>query len=753
VTHPTDDTPHGASRRTAYRTCPLCEATCGLAIEVEGDRVARIRGDERDVFSRGYMCPKGPTLAAFHDDPDRLRRPLVRRDGRHVEVDWDEAFAHVERLWQPVVERHGPGATAIYLGNPNAHHLAGLLYLRPLIKSLGTRNVFSASTVDQMPKHVSSGLLFGDPGAIPVPDVDRTHHLLMLGANPLESNGSLATAPDWPGRLKALRARGGRLVVVDPRRTRTARLADEHHFIRPGTDAALLASMLHVLFAEGRADAGALARWVDGIEAVEQAVAPFAPEAVAPVCRIEADTIRRMTRQLWEAPTAAVYGRIGTHTTEFGTVAAWAVDALNCLTGNLDRPGGAMFPRPAHGRREERPGGRGMALGRWKSRVRGLPEARGELPVAVLAEEIATPGDGQIRALLTVGGNPVLSTPDADRLDVALADLEAMVSVDPYCNETTRHADVILPPPSPLERSHYDLAFTSFALRNVANYSPAVFETEGPSEANLLARLALVFGGQGATADPAVIDDLMLGSIASSAVADPASPVHDREVDPLLAALGDRPPEERILDLMLRLGPWGEGFGADPDGLSLARLEMEPHGVDLGALEPRMPGVLSTPTARIELGAGPILDELGRLAAGLDAPPAGGGELLLVGRRDLRSNNSWMHNLPELVRGRDRCTLHVHPDDAARLGLRAGAKARVASSQGELTVPVEVTDEVMPGVVSLPHGWGHDRPGMRLRVAGEHAGVNKNRLTGTAAVDPLSGNAVLTGVPVEVAPG
>jgi anaerobic selenocysteine-containing dehydrogenase len=753
VTHPADDTPHGASRRTAYRTCPLCEATCGLAIEVEGDRVARIRGDERDVFSRGYMCPKGPTLAAFHDDPDRLRRPLVRRDGRHVEVDWDEAFAHVERLWQPVVERHGPGATAIYLGNPNAHHLAGLLYLRPLIKSLGTRNVFSASTVDQMPKHVSSGLLFGDPGAIPVPDVDRTHHLLMLGANPLESNGSLATAPDWPGRLKALRARGGRLVVVDPRRTRTARLADEHHFIRPGTDAALLASMLHVLFAEGRADAGALARWVDGIEAVEQAVAPFAPEAVAPVCRIEADTIRRMTRQLWEAPTAAVYGRIGTHTTEFGTVAAWAVDALNCLTGNLDRPGGAMFPRPAHGRREERPGGRGMALGRWKSRVRGLPEARGELPVAVLAEEIATPGDGQIRALLTVGGNPVLSTPDADRLDVALADLEAMVSVDPYCNETTRHADVILPPPSPLERSHYDLAFTSFALRNVANYSPAVFETEGPSEANLLARLALVFGGQGATADPAVIDDLMLGSIASSAVADPASPVHDREVDPLLAALGDRPPEERILDLMLRLGPWGEGFGADPDGLSLARLEMEPHGVDLGALEPRMPGVLSTPTARIELGAGPILDELGRLAAGLDAPPAGGGELLLVGRRDLRSNNSWMHNLPELVRGRDRCTLHVHPDDAARLGLEAGAKARVASSQGELTVPVEVTDEVMPGVVSLPHGWGHDRPGMRLRVAGEHAGVNKNRLTGTAAVDPLSGNAVLTGVPVEVAPG
>ncbi|MGH0034464.1 MAG: molybdopterin-dependent oxidoreductase [Myxococcota bacterium] len=741
------------SRRTVHRTCPLCEATCGLSIDVEGDRVARIRGDERDVFSRGYMCPKGPTLKALHEDPDRLRRPLVRRGGRHVEVDWDEAFAHVERVWRPVVERHGPGATAIYLGNPNVHNIAGSIYARPLIRSLETRNVFSASTADQMPKHVSSGLLFGDPGAIPVPDLDRTDHLLMLGANPLESNGSLCTAPDWPGRLKAIRARGGKVVVIDPRRTRTARLADEHHFVRPGSDAALLLAMLHTLFADGSAGAGELTDRVSGLAEVERAVARFSPERVAGVCGIEAAAIRRLARELAAAPTAAVYGRIGTHTTPFGTLASWAVDALNLLTGNLDRPGGAMFPRPAHGRRSERPGGRGMTLGRWKSRVRGLPEARGELPVAVLAEEIDTPGEGRIRALVTVAGNPVLSTPDSDRLDAALADLEAMVCVDPYCNETTRHADVILPPPSPLERSHYDLAFATLSVRNVARYSPAVFAAEGPSEAEILARLALLFGGQGAQADPAALDALMLNGVAAHAVSDPDSPVAGRDPAEIAAAVDDRPAEERILDLMLRLGPWGEGFGDDPGGLSLARLEQEPHGVDLGPLAPRLPGILSTPSERIELAAAPILGDLERLDRELDAPGGPGQGLLLVGRRDLRSNNSWMHNLPELVSGRDRCTLHVHPDDASRLGLESGGKARVASRVGELTVPVEVTPDVMAGVVSLPHGWGHDRPGSRLSVAREHAGVNKNRLVDTATVDPLSGNAVLTGVAVEVKPG
>ncbi len=737
--------------RTVFRTCPLCEATCGLAIEVRGGEVERIRGDEDDVFSRGYVCPKGTALAALHSDPDRLRRPLVRRGDRHVEADWDEAFAEIERGLKPLIDRHGREAVGIYLGNPNVHNLAGSLYIGPLIRSLGSRQVFSASTVDQMPKHVSSGLMFGDPGAIPVPDLDRTDYLLMLGANPFESNGSLCTAPDFPGRLKALRERGGRLVVVDPRRTRTTRAADEHLFVRPGRDALFLLALLHSVFAEDRVELGAAAPHLEGLAELGRAVDAFAPERVAAACGIPAETIRRIARELVDAPTAAVYGRIGTHTTEFGTVASWAVDALNIVTGNLDRPGGAMFARAAQSRPGKKAGGRGFALGRWRSRVRDLPEVRSELPVATLADEIATPGDGRIRALIPVAGNPVLSTPDSDRLDAALGELEFMVSVDLYCNETTRHADVILPPPSPLERSHFDVAFYGISVRNVANYSPAVFEPEGPPESDLLARLALLLAGQGSKGDPAVIDDMLVHGLVEREVAREGSAVHGRDADELVAELDGRDGPDRLLDALLRTGPYGDGFGADPEGLSLARLEAHPHGIDLGALEPRLPEVLSTPSAKIELAPQPILEDLARLEAEL-AESANGDGLLLVGRRHVRSNNSWMHNVAPLVRGRDRCTLQIHPSDAERLGLAHGAAARVASRVGAVTATVERTEDVMPGVVSLPHGWGHDLPGARLAVAREHAGVNSNRLTDPEPLDPLSGNAVLNGIPVEVGP-
>jgi len=740
-------------RRSVPRTCPLCEATCGLLLEVDGDRVVRIRGDRDDPFSRGYLCPKGPALKELHEDPDRLRRPLLREGGGHREVSWEEAFAAVERGLAPMLREHGGGAVALYLGNPNVHNLAGPFYVRPLVRALGTRQVYSASTVDQMPKHVSSGLLFGSPDAIPVPDLDRTDHLLMLGANPLESNGSLCTAPDFPGRLKALRARGGKLVVVDPRRTRTARRADEHLFVRPGGDAFLLVGLLHALFAAGRAHPGeALAAHVEGLERVEQAVAPFAPERVAPACGVPAATIRRLAGELADAPSAAVYGRIGTHTTPFGTLASWAVDALNLLTGNLDRPGGAMFPLAAHARVRPRPGGRGFTTGRWRSRVHGHPEVRGELPAATLADEIATPGEGQVRAVITVGGNPVLSTPDAARLDAALAGLAFMVSVDPYLNETTRHADVVLPPPSPLERPHYDVAFTTLAVRNVAKFSPAVFEPTGPSEGGILARLARIAAGDGAAADPAAVDELLVGGLARAAVGAEGSPVADRDPAELAAQADGGSGPERILDLLLRTGPYGDGFGAREGGLSLAALAARPHGVDLGPLEPRLPGLLATPSAKIELGAEPILEDLARLERALDDARPADGALSLVGRRHLRSNNSWMHNLDGLVRGRDRCTLQVHPDDAARLGLTEGGKARVASATGQLEVAVEVTEDIMPGVVSLPHGWGHDRPGARLSVAARHAGVNSNLLTDAAPLDPLSGNATLNGIPVRVAP-
>jgi anaerobic selenocysteine-containing dehydrogenase len=738
----------GDDERVAFRTCPLCEATCGLEITVRGRRVVRVRGDADDVLSGGFVCPKGIAIGALHHDPDRLRRPLLRDGQAWREASWEEAFSAVERGIGAVIERHSRGALAAYVGNPNVHNLAGSLYLRPLLRALGTRNVFSASTVDQMPKHVACGWLFGNPDAIPVPDLDRTAYLLMLGANPWDSNGSLCTAPDFPGRLRALRRRGGRLVVVDPRRSRSAREADLHLFIRPGTDAHWMLALAHTLFAEGLVALGRLAPHVAGLDAVEAFVAPFSPEAVAGATGIDARATRRVARELASSPAAAVYGRIGTHTVEFGTVAAWATDLLNVLTGNLDRPGGAMFPRPAHARPDRPGGGRGFTTGRWRSRVRGLPEVRGELPVATLADEIEIPGEGQVRALLTVAGNPVLSTPNAARLDAALASLEFMVSVDPYRNETTRHAHVILPPPSPLERSHYDLAFSALAVRNVAHYSEAVFAPEGPPEAEILARLALIAAGQGAGADPAAVDEMLLGALLGAVVGAPDSPLGGRDPAALRGELSGDDGCERALDLLLRTGPCGEGFGTGPGELSLSALRRHPHGVDLGPLEPRIPALLQTPSGRIELAPDPLMREKDRLCARLSRHAEG--ELVLVGRRHLRSNNSWMHNVDALVRGRDRCTLQVHPEDARRLGLEAGGRAWVASRVGKLEASVEITEDVMPGVVSLPHGWGHDRPGAALSVARRRPGVNSNLLTDEAAMDPLSGNAVLNGIPVRV---
>ncbi|HEX8803195.1 MAG TPA: molybdopterin oxidoreductase family protein [Acidimicrobiales bacterium] len=746
--------------RTAYRVCPLCEAGCGLEVTLaRGDdgaeRVTRIRGDRDDVFSHGFICPKGSTLKQLHEDPDWLRRPLVKRDGAFVEVSWDEAFAEVERLFTPVLEEHGRDAVAVYVGNPNAHSLAGLLYLRPLIKAVGTTNTFSASTVDQRPKELSSALMFGGALTVPVPDVDRTDMLLMLGANPYASNGSLATAPDWPGRIEALLARGGTLVVVDPRRSRTAEQATHHLAIRPGADAFLLMALVNVLAAEDLVDLGRLDALVQGVDDVLALAAPFTPEAVAGVTGLDPGVVRQLARDLAAAPTACVYGRIGTTTALYGTLASWLVDVLNVLTGNLDRPGGAMFPRAAAGAANTRGKpryGRATKLHRRRSRVRGLGETLGELPVACMAEEMDTPGEGQVRALVTVAGNPVLSTPNAGRLDAALAGLDAYVAVDPYVNETTRHADVILPVPTALQKGHYDLALLQLALRNVAHYSPPLLPLDGGQlpEWEVLARLALVMQGMGAGAEPALVDDLMVQSLVGAAVADETGPVAGRQPEEILAALGDRRGPERLIDLMIRTGPYGDGFGARPGGLTLDVLLEHPHGVDLGPLEPRLPDVLRTPSGLIELAPEPIVADVARMREALDAPADG---FTLIGRRDLRSNNSWMHNVEVLVKGRPRCTLHVHPDDAGRLGLADGAPASVTSRTGAVTIPVEVTDAIRPGVVSIPHGWGHDLPGVELAVARRHAGVNSNLLADDRLVDPLSGNAVLNGIPVTVSPG
>lgn len=738
---------------THYRTCPLCEATCGIEVTTSGSDVVRIRADKADVFSRGFICPKGATVKHFHEDPDRLRVPLLRRGGdpdtaSWEKVTWEEAFAEIDRHLPPLLERSGRDAVALYFGNPTVHSVATTLYVRPLAKAIATRNIYSASTVDQMPKHVSSGLMFGNANSIAVPDLDRTDFLLMLGANPWESNGSLCTAPDFPGRLRAIQARGGRFAVIDPRRTRTAEHADEHIAIRPGTDAYFLLALLHVVFSEGLVKLGRLSSHVNGIEDIERWTARFSPASVAAVTGIPSGTTERLARELAQTERAVVYGRIGTHTVTFGTIASWAVDALNLVTGHLDVPGGAMWPLPAHALQGTGKG-RGFRLGRHHSRVKKYPEVKGELPVSTLADEIEVSGAGQVRALITVAGNPVLSTPNGRRLERALRSLEFMVSVDPYLNETTRYAHVILPPPSPLAKSQYELAFYGLAVRNVAKWSSPALPATGPDEAEILTRLSLIAAGQGAKAEPAIVHDLVQRTLLEQGIARNPK-LAGCDASELLGMLEAESPVDRAIEILVRSGAYGDAFGRQPSGLDFGVLRRNPHGIDLGPLEPRLPEILETPSGRIEAAPGPIAEDLSRLVAALDAKRSDA--FLLVGRRDLRSNNSWMHNLNVLVRGRERCTLQIHPEDAARLGLANGEDASVSSRVGRVVAKVEVTDTLMRGVVSLPHGWGHDAPNVRLGVAARHAGVNSNLLTDPEALDPLSGNAVLNGIPVTVGP-
>jgi anaerobic selenocysteine-containing dehydrogenase len=618
---------------------------------------------------------------------------------------------------------------------------------------MGSRNIFSASTVDQMPKQVSAAMMFGSGFSIPVPDLERTDYLLLLGANPLVSNGSLMTAPDMRGRIRRLRQRGGKLVVIDPQRTRTADEANEHYFIQPGGDAYFLFGLINVLVEEGLVALGRLSPHLNGLEQVLELAHAFSPERVSPACGVAPEIIRKLARELAASEKAAVYGRMGTCTQEFGTIASWLVDVLNVLTGNLDREGGAMFTRAAvaPNTATATPGtGKGAKFGRWKSRVSGYPEAFGELPVGCLAEEIETPGEGQIRAMITIAGNPVLSTPNSERLQKALESLEFMVSVDIYLNETTRHANVILPGPSPLERAHYDMSLYRLAVQNVANFSAPMFERSPgqPDEAEIFLRLAAILAGKGTGHELATLDESFIRQTIKREVEQAGSVVFGREVDEIMTALQPRQGSERVLDFYLRTGAYGDGFGANPAGITLATLEANPHGLDFGLLQPRLPEVLRTPSGKIELAPPALVADVARLEQGLTRKAEEG--FLLVGRRDLRSNNSWMHNLPVLVKGKNRCTLKINPLDAAKLNLTEEEIVQVSSRVGQLEVPIEITDSIMPGVVSLPHGWGHNSPGAQLQVASENAGVNSNILADERSMDTLSGNSVLNGIAVQV---
>jgi anaerobic selenocysteine-containing dehydrogenase len=685
------------------RTCHICEANCGILVELEGERVRSIRGDPDDVLSRGHICPKATAIADIEADPDRLRRPARRTGQGWVEADWDEAFADIAARYAAIKAEGGEGA--LYIGNPTAHHFAVGMQFGALKKALATNNVFSASTVDQIPHQLVQMWMYGHNALFPIADIDRTTTMLIVGGNPIASNGSVWTVPDVKARIAALKARGGRLVVVDPRRTETAEVASAHHFIRPGTDPAFLLALLLALDEAGLVRPGRLAPLLDaGWESGWGAFRRFDPETLARWCGIDVGIIRALARELGGGAPAIVYGRMGVSVTQFGALNHWLIQCLNIATGNLDREGGLVFSvPPADIVAASGPG----SFGRHRSRVKGLAEVMGEYPVITLADEIETAGPGQVRALVTVAGNPVLSTPDGSRLARALATLELMVSIDMYVTATSAHAHWILPPCGPLAKSHYPLLLGPIAVRNFAKYSPPLRPP-----------------GAGEKDDWEIVSGLARAIGAARGLELPA-PVHP----------------EAALDRWLRAGQYH---------LSLDALKAAPHGVDLGPHEAgRLPGRLRTPDGRIHAAPPACLADLDRLAARMAEPPAGG--LLLIGRRHIRTNNSWLANSKRLVKGPERCTLMIHPEDARERGIGNGDQVTITSRVGAVTAPAEVTGDIMPGVVSLPHGWGHGRPGVRLRVALERPGVSLNDLTDPERHDPVSGNAALTATPVEVA--
>jgi anaerobic selenocysteine-containing dehydrogenase len=709
-----------------YRSCNLCEAICGIEITSAGDQRLNIRGDKDDPFSRGYICPKAVALQDFHYDKDRLKHPVRRTTRGWERIGWNEAFNEVSQSLKRIRAQHGRNSIATYLGNPTVHNYGALLFVPPFLRSLRTRNKFSATSVDQLAHHLASFLMFGHQLLVPIPDVDRTKYFLILGANPAVSNGSMMTAPGMNRRLEEIRKRGGKVVLIDPRHNETARFADQHIFIRPGTDVLLLLALLHVVFEEKLTQP---APFVKGVETVASLVVEFPPERVAEITGIDSDQIRALAREFAVAESAVCYGRIGLSTQEFGGVCQWLINVLNTVTGNLDRPGGAMFTLPAFDpvSAPESLAARG-SFARWHSRVRKLPEFSGELPVAALAEEILTEGDDQIKAFVTLAGNPVLSTPNGRELDRALASLEFMVSIDCYINETTRHAHIILPPTSPLERGHYDLAFHLLAVRNTAKFSPPLFERGAETRHDWEILLELETRMK-----------------------------HDGFVGVVKRKLGKQFfTPERILDLGLRFGPYGARLNPFSKGLTLRKVRKAVHGIDLGPLTPCLPGRLKTGDKLIDLAPEVLVKDVERVKSRFlnDAALDSNGHLLLIGRRQLRSNNSWMHNSERLVKGnpaKPQCTVLMHPTDAANRDLLDGQKVVVRSRVGSIVLPVEISDDIMRGVVSIPHGWGHDRAGNQQAVAQQHAGASINDLTDPQAVDALCGTAAFNGTAVTVA--
>jgi anaerobic selenocysteine-containing dehydrogenase len=719
------DMSHEKAQTTHYRACNICEAICGIEITANGEQRLDIRGDKDDPFSRGYICPKAVALQDIYYDKDRLKYPVRRTADGWQRIGWDEAFDEVAQNLKRIRAKCGRNSIGTYLGNPTVHNYGALLFAPQFLRSLRTRNKFSATSVDQLAHHVSAYLMFGHQLLLPVPDLDRTRYFLILGANPAISNGSLMTAPGMPRRLQEIRERGGKVILIDPRYNETARLADRHLFIRPGTDVLLLLALLHVVFEERLTRLDHLESFTKGVKTVADLVIQFPPERVAATTGIQPNEIRNLAREFASAESAVCYGRIGVSTQEFGGVCQWLINVLNIVTGNLDRPGGAMFTLPAFDpiTAPESLAARG-SFARRHSRVRKLPEFAGEFPVVALAEEILTEGPEQVKALVTYAGNPVLSTPNGRELDRALASLEFMVSVDFYINETTRHAHIILPPTSSLERGHYDIAFHVLAVRNTAKFSPALFQPGDDTREDWEILLEL---------QTRMEYDGLRGRVKRKFMQQFLGP-------------------ERMLDLALRFGPYGAKVNPFSKGLTLRKLKKAVHGIDLGPLKPCLPARLRTTDKRIDLAPEAIVKDVERVKSKfLDgALHESNGHLLLIGRRQLRSNNSWLHNSERMVKGKPQCTILMHPTDAAQRQLAKGDKVVVRSRVGSIVVPVEISDEMMQGVVSIPHGWGHDRPGNQMEVAQQHAGESINDLTDTQAIDALCGTAAFNGTLVTI---
>ena len=706
-----------------YRSCTLCEAMCGIKIQTQGEKIISIKGDKDDPFSRGYICPKASALAELHEDPDRLREPMVKEQGQWRTASWEEALNKAADIICDTQKQYGNDSMALYLGNPNVHNFGTIYYLPRFMKAMKTRNRFSATSLDQLPHMFAAYHMFGHQLLMPVPDIDRTDYMLIFGGNPLASNGSIMSAPDIRNRLKAIKKRG-KLIVLDPRRTETAEAATEHHFIKPGTDAAVLMAITHVLCFELKPQLNHLQNVVTHLSKVKRVCKEWTPERAELVTGIDAKTIRSFAENLLNEKRAVCYGRMGTSTQSFGGLCNWLLNVINILSGNMDVEGGMMFTTPAVDL-VNAPPGMGASPGhwnRWQSRVRQRPEFDGEFPSAVMAEEMEEPGKGQIKGLVTVAGNPVLSAPNGPRLERAMENLDGYVAVDTFLNETTKHADVILPPVSPLERSHYDMIFHALAVRNTAKFSEPLFKKPKGAKEDWEILHALHEKIQQRRGQNSVRDRLT------------------RQVEGYIT------PERFLAGYLLTLSPYRAVKGEMEPTVTMDKLKKSPHGIDLGPLQSKLPQQLFTKDKSINLAPDCMLDDVARLNEQQQVSD----QMTLIGRRHIRSNNSWMHNAPKLKKGKSLCTMLIHPDSAKELKLEDGALAKVQSIVGEVEIAAEVCDSIMPGVISIPHGYGHHRADIQLNEAQKKPGVSLNDLTNEQSIDDLTGNAVLNGTPVSV---